>query len=75
MPSVSDLGEYNRFILAFWMSSSGPVDNALAWAGFSDSDRQQVIEEYHAAGIALMVSAFGSTGKPASLFASLRIKS
>ena len=26
MPSVSDLGSYNRFILAFWMTNQGAVD-------------------------------------------------
>lgn len=62
MPSVSDLRDFNRFILAFWMSNSGPVDNAQAWAWFSADYRKQVIAQYHAAGIALMVSAFGSTG-------------
>lgn len=64
MPPVSSLSSYNRFILAFWMSDVGPVDDAIAWAGFSASYRQQIIDEYHAAGIALMVSAFGSTDSP-----------
>ncbi len=33
MPSVSDLEGYNRFILAFWMSTSGAVDvSACPWA-------------------------------------------
>lgn len=64
MPSASDISSYNRFILAFWMSNSGEVDNAQAWAQFDASYRQQVLDEYHAAGIALMVSAFGSTDSP-----------
>ncbi|ORX37948.1 glycoside hydrolase superfamily [Kockovaella imperatae] len=66
MPSASDIGNYNRFILAFWMSDQGAVDDAQAWEQFSDSYRQQVLDEYHAAGIALMVSAFGSTDAPTS---------
>jgi hypothetical protein len=33
------------------------------WMGMSESDRQTVLDQYHAAGIALMVSAFGSTGE------------
>jgi chitinase len=64
MPSVSDLAAYNRFILAFWMSDTGAVDDAQAWEQFDADTRQQVLEEYHAAGIALMVSAFGSTDTP-----------
>ena len=86
MPSVNDLKEFNRFILAFWLSDLGPVDvshrttcsrntlllylhitadmqNAQMWMGMSESDRQTVLDQYHAAGIALMVSAFGSTGE------------
>jgi chitinase len=64
LPSASDLSNYNRFILAFWMTESGPVDNAQAWESFDASYRQQILDEYHAAGIALMVSAFGSTDSP-----------
>ena len=64
MPTVEALAGYNRFVLAFWMVDSGAVDNAQAWEGFTASYRKQVLEEYHAAGIALMVSAFGSTDTP-----------
>ncbi|WVO13809.1 hypothetical protein L204_101432 [Cryptococcus depauperatus] len=64
MPSVSDLGSYNRFVLAFWQVDGGAVDNVQTWASWEESYRQQVIEEYHNAGIALMISAFGSTDKP-----------
>ncbi|WVF68575.1 hypothetical protein IAT40_003344 [Kwoniella sp. CBS 6097] len=66
MPSVSDLSSYNRFILAFWMSNQGAVDNAQFWEWLDASTRAQVIQEYHDAGIALMVSAFGSTDSPTS---------
>lgn len=66
MPSASELTSYNRFILAFWMTQPGPVDNAQAWTQFSPDYRQQVLDEYHAAGISLMVSAFGSTDSPTS---------
>lgn len=62
MPAALDLASYNRFILAFWMAQPGAVDNAQAWEQFDADYRQQVLDEYHAAGIALMVSAFGSTG-------------
>lgn len=66
MPAASDLASYNRFILAFWMAQQGAVDNAQAWEQFDADYRQQVLDEYHAAGIALMVSAFGSTDSPTS---------
>ena len=26
MPKAKDLGGFNRFVLAFWMSNAGPVD-------------------------------------------------
>lgn len=64
MPDVTLLTSYNRFILAFWMSDRGAVDNAQLWESFNEAYRQQVIADYHAAGIALMVSAFGSTDSP-----------
>ena len=48
------------------MTNQGAVDDAEAWAGFSASYRKSVLEEYHEAGIALMVSAFGSTDSPTS---------
>jgi len=66
MPSAETIGSYNRFILSFWMSIEGPVDDAQAWQQFSASTRQSVLDEYHNAGIALMVSAFGSTDSPTS---------
>ena len=62
MPAASDLADYNRFILAFWMTGSGAVDNAQFWETLDESTRSKTIKEYHDAGIALMVSAFGSTG-------------
>lgn len=64
MPDASLLSSYNRFILAFWMSDRGAVDNAQMWEQFTDAYRQQIITDYHAAGVALMVSAFGSTDAP-----------
>ncbi|WWD20162.1 hypothetical protein CI109_104638 [Kwoniella shandongensis] len=66
MPAVSDLTAYNRFILAFWMTDTGAVDDAQAWAQWDADYRAQVLEDYHEAGIALMVSAFGSTDQPTS---------
>ncbi len=67
MPSVEDLKSFNRFILAFWLSDLGPYDNAQMWVWMSAADRRAVLDRYHAAGIALMVSAFGATGASLSL--------
>nr|XP_019043356.1 hypothetical protein I302_07931 [Kwoniella bestiolae CBS 10118]OCF22286.1 hypothetical protein I302_07931 [Kwoniella bestiolae CBS 10118] len=66
MPSVDVLSNFNRFILAFWMTDRGAVDNAQFWEQLDSTTRQQVITDYHNAGIALMVSAFGSTDAPTS---------
>lgn len=64
MPSADTIGQYNRFILAFWMSNQGAVDDVDAWQQFDASYRQQILQEYHDSGIALMISAFGSTDSP-----------
>lgn len=42
MPDVSVLTEFNRFILAFWMSDRGAVDNAQMWEWMDAATRQQV---------------------------------
>jgi hypothetical protein len=42
MPEASQLTDFNRFILAFWMSERGAVDNAQMWEWMSASDRQEV---------------------------------
>lgn len=64
MPDVSELGYFNRFILAFWEATAGAVDNVQAWTSWDESYRSQVVEAYHDAGIAIMVAAFGSTDLP-----------
>lgn len=64
MPDVSVLGDFNRFILAFWEAGTGAVDNVQAWASWDKSYRDRVMEAYHEAGIAIMVAAFGSTDLP-----------
>ncbi|ODO00677.1 hypothetical protein L198_03002 [Cryptococcus wingfieldii CBS 7118] len=64
MPSASELSSYNRFILAFWQYDGGAVDDVQTWADFDESYRNEVITEYHNAGIALMISAFGSEDTP-----------
>lgn len=64
-PPATDLAPYTHFLLSFWLSS-GAADNALMWEGLGSDKQQQVKAEYNAAGIKLMVSAFGSTDWPTS---------
>jgi hypothetical protein len=42
MPDASDLTNFNRFILAFWMSERGAVDNAQMWEWMDAGSRQKV---------------------------------
>lgn len=52
-------------ILSFYLNS-GPADNAQAWMELTAAQRSTVKAQYAAAGISLMVSAFGSTDTPTS---------
>lgn len=42
MPDPSLLVDFNRFILAFWMSERGAVDNAQMWEWMDAGDREKV---------------------------------
>ncbi|KAH0835491.1 hypothetical protein J3R83DRAFT_9158 [Lanmaoa asiatica] len=64
-PSASQLQGYNVYALAFWVTS-GAADMALGWQELTDSERTSYLQEYNAAGISLIVSAFGSTDAPTS---------
>ncbi|KAG8214866.1 hypothetical protein J3R82DRAFT_10033 [Butyriboletus roseoflavus] len=46
--------------------ASGAVDQAQNWEGLTSSQRSTYLSEYKAAGISLIVSAFGSTETPTS---------
>lgn len=43
---------------------NGPADQVQEFAALDANTRAQVISEYHAAGISLMMSAFGETEHP-----------
>ncbi|KZS88861.1 glycoside hydrolase family 18 protein [Sistotremastrum niveocremeum HHB9708] len=58
-----DIQGYNVLILSFYILS-GPADQVQEFAALDANTRAQVISEYHAAGISLMMSAFGETEKP-----------
>ncbi|KAF8735396.1 hypothetical protein AX14_002147 [Amanita brunnescens Koide BX004] len=60
-PSCSPL--IMRSNLAFLLLE-GPCDNAQAWASLNDTERSIIKSQYAAAGITLLVSAFGSTDIP-----------
>ncbi|KAI0047160.1 glycoside hydrolase family 18 protein [Auriscalpium vulgare] len=64
-PSTSSITGFNTFILSFLLLS-GPADQAVEWTLISASDRATIKSQYAAAGIKLLVSAFGSTDAPTS---------
>lgn len=51
--------------LSFWLLE-GPADQAIAWVDTAAADQAALLDSYHAAGISLVVSAFGSTDVPTS---------
>jgi chitinase len=56
---------FTVFALAFVYSSS-TVDNAALWTQLSAAQRASIKSEYNAAGISLIVSAFGAGPNPTS---------
>ncbi|EGO22388.1 glycoside hydrolase family 18 protein [Serpula lacrymans var. lacrymans S7.9] len=64
-PAPSTIVGYNVFALSFWLSA-GPADQAVEWSSLTAANRQTFKTEYSAAGISLIVSAFGSTEAPTS---------
>ncbi|KAF9507653.1 carbohydrate-binding module family 5 protein [Hydnum rufescens UP504] len=62
-PTPAKLAGYNVYILSFLLLS-GPADQAATWAGLDAATRTSSKDAYSAAGIKLMVSAFGSTDMP-----------
>lgn len=65
MPTVADLGHFNRLILAFYQANGySDSTNVANWVGMSAADRQAVLDTYHASGIALMLSVFGGEDTP-----------
>jgi len=62
-PQPSELKGYNVLILSF-LIAKGPVDQAAAWADLDSSTRTSLKASYEAAGIKVLVSAFGETETP-----------
>ncbi|KAG9312383.1 glycoside hydrolase [Chiua virens] len=65
LPTASQLQGYNVYALSFWLIS-GPADMAMGWQELTSDQRTSYLQEYNAAGISLIVSAFGSTDTPTS---------
>ncbi|KAJ6487118.1 glycoside hydrolase [Mycena vitilis] len=65
LPDVSTLEGFNVFALAFVYSAS-LQDNAATWAQLDAATRASIKAEYAAAGISLIVSAYGSGPVPTS---------
>lgn len=64
-PSAAQLKGVNRFILCFWVTENGGAfDNLLVWKEYPREKRRKILDEYHAAGIALMMAYGGDTGEP-----------
>ncbi|KAG9308480.1 glycoside hydrolase family 18 protein [Chiua virens] len=67
LPSASQLQGFNVLQVALtFLLSSGSVDEAQNWQELTASQRSSYLSEYSAAGISLIVSAFGSTETPTS---------
>ncbi|KZT33972.1 glycoside hydrolase [Sistotremastrum suecicum HHB10207 ss-3] len=62
-PASSTLAGINVFILSFY-THSGAQDQAQNWEEMAATQRASILADYHANGISLMVSAFGSTDSP-----------
>ncbi|KAF7356553.1 Glycoside hydrolase family 18 protein [Mycena venus] len=65
-PPVSSVKGFNVFILSFLLVEGAWDKGAFEWTSLSTSDRATIKAQYAAAGIKLMVSAFGSSDVPTS---------
>nr|GAT50393.1 glycoside hydrolase family 18 protein [Mycena chlorophos] len=65
LPAVSDLEGFSVFALSFIYPDS-LQDNAATWAQLDAATRASTLAEYSAAGISLIVSAFGANSLPTS---------
>ncbi|THU85725.1 glycoside hydrolase [Dendrothele bispora CBS 962.96] len=63
-PDPAKIKGFNVVNLAFWMSTTGPVDMATTWQSMDAGARQSIQQKYKQAGIKIMVSAFGATDLP-----------
>lgn len=64
LPDPADIPGVTIYNLAFWLSDTGPADTLLHFTSASASARAAILKKYKAAGIKVLVSAFGSTDRP-----------
>ncbi|KAF7309788.1 Glycoside hydrolase family 18 protein [Mycena indigotica] len=64
-PAVSAVTGFNVFVLSFLLIE-GAWDKAYEWTTLTAAERASIKSQYNAAGIKIMVSAFGSTDVPTS---------
>ncbi|KAJ7491934.1 glycoside hydrolase family 18 protein [Mycena latifolia] len=64
-PATSAVAGFNVFILSFLLTE-GAWDKAYEWTTYNATQRAAIKAQYSAAGIRLLVSAFGSTDVPTS---------
>ncbi|KAF8659839.1 hypothetical protein AX16_001724, partial [Volvariella volvacea WC 439] len=62
-PATSSIRGFNTYNLAFLLVA-GPWDKAYEWTALTAAERSTIKSQYAAAGIKLMVSAFGATDVP-----------
>ncbi|KAJ7504342.1 glycoside hydrolase family 18 protein [Mycena galericulata] len=62
-PDVSVVTGYNVFILGFYLVE-GPWDKVYEWTTLTAAQRTAVKAQYAAAGVKVMISAFGSSDQP-----------
>ncbi|EJD39830.1 glycoside hydrolase [Auricularia subglabra TFB-10046 SS5] len=65
-PTAAELKGWNVLNAAFYLANLGPWDNALQWTTLPTGTRERIKSDYAAAGVKLLVSAFGSTDAPTS---------
>lgn len=65
MPDAKELQGFTHYNIAFW-TTQGALSAASAWNASGAAERAQVKAQYKAAGIKLVISAFGSTDTPMS---------
>ncbi|KAI0630238.1 glycoside hydrolase superfamily [Trametes polyzona] len=65
LPPVSEIEGYTVVVLSFLLAG-GAADQAAAWAALDDGEKHAIKNEYNAAGVSVIVSAFGATDSPTS---------
>ncbi|PWN38392.1 glycoside hydrolase, partial [Meira miltonrushii] len=64
VPHPEALKGFTHYNIAFWVSTSGGVDNVQAWMQASETVRKAIVNAYNNAGIRLGMSVFGETDSP-----------